>query len=414
MRLAKALRANPSAAGRHNSAVAAGRERETTVTIDEIVQSCRELLELLPGAALAQARKKRPELGGFAVFPVYAPLEVIHAAGLLPVGLFGVGGKLEITHADSRFQSFICSIAKSTLELFLREQMQGFEGAVFSSICDVARNLASLVQRNAPHMYIEYLHLPQNQASGQSLDYTRAEFERFRQNLGRHLGRPIPDSALVRSLDLYNRVRRLTRALYAHRRQHPGSITTAELYTVTQAGSRMMPEDFVPLLERLLELVPQRRVRPRDSVDVVVEGAFCEQPPVLLIETIEAAGCRIRDDDLLIGWRWFRGDVPADGDALTALARAYLTGSEYSSVRHDNGSPRTAGLLRRVRDAGAQAVLFTPAKFCEPALLDYVPFRTVLDEQSVPHLKLEFEEKMWTFEASRTEVETFAESMLFD
>ena len=41
-------------------------------------------------------------------------------------------------------------------------------------------------------------------------------------------------------------------------------------------------------------------------------------------------------------------------------------------------------------------------------------FRRKLDQADVPHLKIEFEEKMWTFEAARTEVETFSESMLFD
>jgi benzoyl-CoA reductase subunit C len=388
--------------------------QESHVSYDEIIQHCRELTELLPAQALEQTRARHPGVDGFAVFPVYAPVEIIHAAGLMPVGLFGVGGKLEITHADSRFQSFICAIAKSTLELFLRNELPGFRGAVFSSICDVARNLAGLVQRNAPAMYIEYLHLPQNMNSEQSLAYTRAEYERFRGNLARRLDRPVSDESLAASLALYNRVRRLTRALYAYRRQHPGSIAAAELCAVMQAGSRMMPEEFVPLLEQLLEQAAQRRVRPRDHVDVVVEGAFCEQPPLPLIETIEAAGCQVRDDDLLIGWRWFRDDVAMNGDPLTSLAKAYLTRSEYSSVRHDGQSPRTAGLLRRVREAGAQAVIFTPAKFCEPALLDYVPFKSTLDEQRIPHLKLEFEEKMWTFEASRTEVETFAESMLFE
>lgn len=384
------------------------------MSFDEIIQQCRDLTELLPAQALDKVRERHPGVEGFAVFPVYAPAEIIHAAGLLPVGLFGTGGKLEVLHADSRFPSFICSIAKSTLELFLRDEMKGFRGAVFSSICDVARNLASLAKRNAPRMYIEYLHMPQNMNSAQSLDYTRAEFQRFCDHLARHLGRPITDETLSRSLDLYNRVRWLLRTLYAYRRAHPGSIAASELYIVTLAGSRMMPEDFVAILEKLLGLVPQRPVRPRDSVNVIIEGAFCEQPPVPLLETIEAAGCQVRDDDLLIGWRWFRDEVPADGDALSSLAKAYLTRSEYSSVRYDDRSPRTEGLLRRVRDAGAQAVLFTPAKFCEPALLDYVPYAKMLDEQRIPHLKLEFEEKMWTFETSRTEVETFAESMLFD
>lgn len=384
------------------------------MSIEATVQNCRELLELMPAQVVDRAREQHPDIRGFGVFPVYTPLEIIHAAGLLPVGLFGAGHKVEITHADSRFQSFICSIAKSTLELFLRGEMTGFCGAVFSSICDVARNLASLVRRNAPGLYIEHLHLPQNMHSAASLSYTRAEFDRFRRNLAAHLDRPIDDQALVDSLHLYNRIRRLTNALYDERRRRPGSLSAAELRILTQAGTRMMPEVYAALLEPLVDEVRARKVHARDSVKVVVEGAFCELPPIELIEAIEAAGCQIKDDDMIIGWRLFPGDVPVNGDALAALADAYLHHSAYTSVRHDGRHPRTAGLLQRVADCGAEAVLFTPAKFCEPALLDYVLFRQTLDQAGVPHLKLEFEEKMWTFDVPRTEVETFAESMLFE
>ena len=382
--------------------------------IDEIIKDCRDLLDMLPGDALAKARSKWPDIGGFAVFPVYAPLEIIHAAGLMPVGMFGAGNQVEISHADSRFQSFICSIAKSTLELFLRGDMKDFTGVVFSSICDVARNLASLVERNVPELYVEYLHLPQNMYSSGSLAYTRSEYERFRKKLSKHLGRAITDEAIGRSLVLYNRLRHLTRALYDHRKTHPGSISASELCTIVQAGTRMMPEDYVALLEILVEEIKNRPVHRRDSVRVVVEGAFCEQPPIGLIEVIEAAGCQIKDDDLVVGWRLFSDDIRANGDVLAALARAYIEDSVYTSVRHDRDRPRTEGLLRRMKAAEADAVIFAPAKFCEPALLDYVLFRRRLDEADVPHLKIEFEEKMWTFETTRTEVETFAESMLFD
>lgn len=384
------------------------------MTIEEIVQQSRDLLELLPAQALAKAQERHPGIGGFAVFPVYAPVEIIHAAGLMPVGLFGAGDKVELSHAESRFQSFICSIAKSTLELFLRGDMNVFTGAVFSSICDVARNLTSLVKRNTPGLYIEYLHLPQNLYSAGSAAYTRAEFERFRENLSRHLGRPITDDAINHSLELYNRVRSLTRALYDHRRRHTGAIAAADLYAVVQAGTRMMPEDFIILLEQFLEQVRMRKVRARDGAKVVIEGAFCEQPPIGLLEVIESAGCIVKDDDLVIGWRLFPEDVSLNGNPLGALAEAYLKSNIYTSVRHDRDRPRSDGLMHRVADAGADAVLFAPAKFCEPALLDYVLFRWKLEQAAMPHLKVEFEEKMWTFENVRTEIETFAESMLFD
>jgi benzoyl-CoA reductase subunit C len=92
-------------------------------------------------------------------------VEVIHAAGMLPLALLGGGGSVELTHADARFQSFVCSIAKSTLELGFQGLLRGVDGFVFSNICDVARNLASIYKRNFPDVFVEYLHLPQNSTS---------------------------------------------------------------------------------------------------------------------------------------------------------------------------------------------------------------------------------------------------------
>lgn len=386
-------------------------------TAETIIQDCRNLVELLPSQALAAARERRSDLRGFAVFPVYAPQEIIHAAGLLPVGLFGAGGKIETARADSRFQSFICSIARSTLELFLCGDLSaesGFAGAVFSSICDVARNLASVARRNAPDFYVEYLHLPQNSATDPAREYTRAEFQRFRDNLARETGRPVTDEAIRASITLYNRLRSLVSDLYEHRRHRPGTLSTADLYAVVLAGTCMMPEDYVPLLEDLLADLRSRPTVQRDAVTVVLEGSFCEAPPIDLVDAIESAGCRIVDDDLAIGWRLLRREVNAKGDPVANLADAYLGASAYTSVRHNARQPRTAGLLERVSDAGADAVILSAAKFCEPALLDYVLFRRALDGRDIPHIKIEFEEKMWTFDRLRTEVETFTESLLFD
>lgn len=61
-------------------------------------------------------------------FPVYAPLELVHAAGMLPVNLFGAAGGVEIEAADARIQSFVCSITRSTLELGLRGNLDAFDG----------------------------------------------------------------------------------------------------------------------------------------------------------------------------------------------------------------------------------------------------------------------------------------------
>ena len=132
------------------------------MTADEIIAHCRELT----GVSLATIaeRWKGVHPGGrvIAAYPVWAPAELIHAAGMLPLALLGGGTSVELTHADARFQSFVCSIAKSTLELGFQGLVAGVDGFVFSNICDVARNLASIYQRNFPAAFVEYLHLPQN------------------------------------------------------------------------------------------------------------------------------------------------------------------------------------------------------------------------------------------------------------
>jgi benzoyl-CoA reductase subunit C len=160
--------------------------------------------------------------------------------------------------------------------------------------------------------------------------------------------------------------------------------------------------------------LPLRSAKPRDRLRVVIEGAFCEQPPLGLLDVLEEAGCYVVEDDLLLGWRWFTADVNGSGDPFGRLGRAYVDRAVPSSTRHESRTHRADGLIEKVRRSRADAVVFMPAKFCEPALFDYVLMKQGLDRVGIPHLLVEFEEKMWTFERTRNEIETFVESMLFD
>ncbi|MGC2776142.1 MAG: 2-hydroxyacyl-CoA dehydratase family protein, partial [Bradyrhizobium sp.] len=49
--------------------------------------------------------------------PIYVPREIIHAAGMLPLGIVGGGDQLEVIHGDAYYQSYICRIPRSTVEL---------------------------------------------------------------------------------------------------------------------------------------------------------------------------------------------------------------------------------------------------------------------------------------------------------
>jgi len=368
-----------------------------------------------PLGAVAQ-RWKAGHAGGRAVaaYPVWAPAEIIHAAGMLPLALLGGGTSVELTHADARFQSFVCSIAKSSLELGFQGVVAGIDGFVFSNICDVARNLGSIWKRNFPDVFVEYLHLPQNSTSPAVAAYTATEFRRLAAAFEQAFGLKVTDAALAKSIETYNALRARTRALYALRIAEPQKLSTVELYAALRAATLVPPEESIAWLDVLLADLPRRDARPRDRLRVVVEGAFCEVPPLGLLEVLEEAGCYVVEDDLLLGWRWFTSDVATDGDPFDRLGTAYVNQSVPSSTRHEGREHRSVGLIEKVRRANAHAVVFMPAKFCEPALFDYVLMKQGLERAGIPHMILEFEEKMWTFERARNEIETFVESMLFE
>jgi benzoyl-CoA reductase subunit C len=384
------------------------------MSVDRTIEHCRELIAQ-PLSTVAE-RWKTEHPGGriVAVYPVWAPAEIIHAAGLLPLSLLGGGTSVELTHADARFQSFVCSIAKSTLELGFQGLVKGVDGFVFSNICDVARNLSSIYHRNFADVFVEYLHLPQNSTSAAVAGYAAAEFRRLAQGLEQYFGLPVTPTALAKSIELYNAVRARVRALYALRIAEPQKVSTSELYSALRAVTLMPPEEALPLLDTLLDELPRRDARPRDQLRVVIEGAFCEQPPLGLLEVLEETGCYVVEDDLMLGWRWFTSDVVADGDPFAGLGSAYVNQAVPSSTRHEGREHRSEGLIEKVRRSNADAVVFMPAKFCEPALFDYVLMKQGLERAGIPHILVEFEEKMWTFERTRNEIETFVESMLFD
>ena len=384
------------------------------MTPSQIFEHARDLIAEPLGAVAERWKAAHPGGRTVAAYPVWAPAELIHAAGMLPLSLLGGGTSVELTHADARFQSFVCSIAKSTLELGFQGQVRGVDGFVFSNICDVARNLASIYQRNFPDAFVEYLHLPQNSTSPAVVGYAAAELRRLATRFGEAFGLAVTPTALAKSVEIYNGLRARLRALYALRIAAPQQLSTTELYVALRAATVSPPEESIGWLDGLLEALPRREGRARDRLRVVVEGAFCEQPPLGLLEVLEEAGCYVVEDDLLLGWRWFTSDVATDGDPFERLGSAYVNQAVPSSTRHEGRQHRAEGLIEKVRRARADAVVFMPAKFCEPALFDYVLMKQGLERAGIPHLLVEFEEKMWTFERTRNEIETFVESMLFE
>jgi benzoyl-CoA reductase subunit C len=341
-------------------------------------------------------------------FQVYFPEEIAHAAEMLPVKIRGA--QIEPRQADARFGSYLCSIMKTSLELALGGRIE-LDAFVSHPICDAARNLAAVWGRNMAYP-CRILYLPQNPNSVGSAGYLRDEYARAQTLVEEVSGRRITPAALGASIAVFNENRRLLRRLYAIRRRAPWKLSVDESYALTALGAVIPREEHNELLSEVLPLVEAREAAPRDLLRVVLEGGFCEQPPLDLLRAV-AQFCYVVDDDLLIGLRWLEADVAQDDDPLLALARAYLDASSYSPVQHDARKPKERMLLERIRGADAGAAILIAAKMCEPGLDEQVTYARALDAQGVPYFISEFEERMTTFEHLQIQLETFVENVIF-
>ncbi len=382
------------------------------MSLEAVVAESREWFTDPEFMRLKALRAESPPKRLMGCFPVYTPEEVVLAAGMVPIHLYGAGSMIEVDHADSRMQSFVCSISRSTLELGLTRRTDLLDGVLFPSICDVSRNLSGLWQRNFPSHLAEYLHFPENFGSVHAIPYLRHELKRLEKKLSALSGLEPGAGHYRAAFELLNRQRTLVDEVYRLRLEAPWKVPLADAYAVVRAGGMMPRERHLPLIEEALTAWQAATSRPQDRVRVVLEGSFCEQPPLELLMTIEDSGCYVVNDDLLLGQRWHTEPLPLQGDPLETLAGHILHRCVPSAVHHPGPMGRGAALVRKVREARAEGVVFCMAKFCEPALYDFALLKRALEAESIPYLAFEFEEKMSTFESIRTQLETFVESIL--
>ena len=378
----------------------------------ELTKVAQRLYEDVDFKAVHEWKEKHPGSKAIGYMPIYVPRELIHAAGMLPVGIMGGGDQIDIIRGDAYFQSYICHIPRSTVELAVTHRLDMLEGMLFPAICDVIRNLSGMWSMLFPDRYVRYVDVPQNYDREVGGVFYRRELEALRQDFSEIAGRTIEDDDLRASIEVYNENRRCLADLYEARSQAPWVYPTEELYLLVRAGCVLPPEEHTAMVRQYLRLAPLEKDRvEKDHSRIIIRGSFCEQPPLGLLRTLERAGCWIVDDDLVLGMRWLQHDVDSSGDPLEALSTAFLTDSTATASRYEPEGGKGDALLVSTRDNKAEGVIFCAPSFCDPALLDQPMLVNALDRAGVSHTQFKYAENTGQFAAIREQAGTFSDSI---
>lgn len=380
--------------------------------LKQIINECKELSFDLNFTRAKQWKEEKSGRVLVGYMPIYFPREIIHAAGGMAVGVFGGGDRKQIIKGDAYYQSYICHIPRSIMELALDKHMDHFDGFIFPSICDVIRNLSGIFKQHKLGKFVKYMDFPQNFLPQIGGVFYQQEMEHVLHYIKEINGVEVTPEKLNDSINLYNKNRRLISYIYDIRQDFPWRLSIEDVYHIVRAGTVIPVEEHNELLEQVCAQIKENIGVPQDKIKVVVSGAFCEQPAVGLIKAIEEAGCYVVDDDYMLGSRMILGDIDATTKKpLEAIANSYIKQSQYSSSIYDVSNPKEYRLAKIVKERGANGVIFASASFCDPSLLDAPIFQNAFNKLGIRYIAFQYSENINQFKVIKEQVGAFSDSI---
>ncbi len=356
-----------------------------------------------PGAAIHKSMK---ETGKKAVgcFPIYAPEELVYAAGAIPVGMWG--GPAVGNLCDKYFQTFCCSIMKANTEQALKGEYDALSAVIITTYCDTLKCTLENWKAAVPHLNIIPIVYPQNRKTDAGKAFLKEEFLRVKAELEKILNVSISDKALEDSLQIYEEYRKTMRQFVDAAADHPALFDAVTRHQIIKAAYFMDKKDYTNKLRTLLSEVAKLPAESYTGKRVVITGLLAEPDEFLGLFTEN--GLAIAADDLAQESRQFRVAAPGEGSAVERMVERVAL-QDGCSFLYDAGKNRGRMLMDLTSKYRAEGIVFCQLKFCDPEEFDFPILKKELEDAGIPMLYLEIEQQMDSVEQLRTRIQTFAE-----
>jgi bcr-type benzoyl-CoA reductase subunit C len=369
-------------------------------SIDEIVYIGQN-----PKEAITKATEAGIKMVGCS--PYYVPEEIIYAANMLPVGLWG--GQVSISESKAYMPAFACSIMQSLMELGLTGHYDVLSGIIVTSMCDtlkcVGQNLKSALPRGE---VIQFVH-PQMRKLDAGIEFLKTEYQLIRKRMEEISGKEISEEALNSAILVYNTYRATMRDFVDVASEHTDIITPTIRHAIVKSAFFIDKAKHTEIVRVIIDELRKLTVAASTDKKMLLTGIMAE--PHGLLVAFEQNHMVVVADDLAQETRQFRYDVPAEGtDALQRLAKWWSV-MEGCSLAYDPQKKRFEMIIDDVKKYKADGVVMCMMKFCDPEEYDYPILKKALEKEGIPHLYLEIDQQMGDDQQARTRIQSFAEML---
>lgn len=346
-----------------------------------------------PKQQLAEYKAQGKKVVG--VLPYYAPEELVYAAGIVPMGMWGSNTKT-ISRAKEYCATFYCTIAQLALEMLLDGTMDQLDGIITPTICDTLRPMSQNFRvAMGDKMKVIFLAHPQNRFEEFGLQFCIDQYNHVKADLEEIAGRKITDSDIQDAIVVYNKSRAARREFVKLANEHCDVITPTKRSAVLKAFYFMEKPEYTAKLNELNAELAKLPVCDWKGTKVVTSGIICDNPKLLSI--FEENNIAIAADDVAHETRSFRVDAPEDElDPVRALAKQFAN-IDYEVLLYDpesNKNRRGEFVANMVKESGAQGLVLFMQQFCDPEEMEYPYLKKALNDAGVPHIKLGIDQQM--------------------
>jgi bcr-type benzoyl-CoA reductase subunit C len=345
------------------------------------------------------------------VMPYYAPEELVHAAGMVPFGMWGSNRKT-IAKAKEYCATFYCTIAQLALEMMLDGTMDQLDGVITPTICDTLRPMSQnfrVSMAKLQKMPTIFLAHPQYRRPAFGLQFTVDQYTNVRNELDKIAGHKMTDEDIRAAIKVYNKFRQARREFVKLAGEHPEAVSAVNRSAVLKAGYFMEKPAYT---EKLNELNAELAALPASNwngVKIVTSGIICDNP--VLLKIFDDNNVAIATDDVAHESRTIRVDADEEGDPMMALAKQFAN-EDYDVLLYDeasNQNRRGEFVANLVKESGAKGLVLFMQQFCDPEEMEYPYLKKALDGAGIPHIKLGIDQQMRDFGQAATAIQAFAD-----
>ena len=337
-------------------------------------------------------------------FPLYVPEELAHAAGIIPMGLWG--GQAAPTMAAKYNPIFTCSIMRSCLEFGMTGKYRGLSCVIMPMLCDTLRGMSAGWRAGVKDIPLASFIHPQNSEDTYARDFLVKEYRALAKRLEGLTGTKIMDDKLNASIEIYNQHSKAMMDFVQTANDHLDVIDPIARHAVMKSATFMLKEEHTVIVKEITAELNKQPKHYWKGKKVVITGITAEPDDFLRIfseNNIAVAG-----DDIAQESRQYRTLIPDGSDPWERLSQQWLNRRSCSTV-HETKFTRGKMLVNMAKNNGAECVVICLMRFCDVEEYDSALIANDVKAAGLYCLCLEIDQSTQNNEQSRTKLQSYAE-----